>query len=453
MTERRNPNTALADAIAEAGCTYESLAREVRTVAAEAGEKLHTSRSAVHSWVAGGTPSGQTRSYIAEALTRRMKRKVTLTEIGLGCAGIGDALGPDPLASATDLGRFVMLRRREFLNAAFATAAVSLPLAYDHEAIAATLRAAECGASVGPEEVGTIGQLTETFRSADDRLGGGHGLTTVTAYLTDTVVPMLAGRFRTDSTRRSAFGAAATLACLVGWKHHDLGREGAAQRYYLLGFQLACESDPHGHGAWMMRAMTHQALDLGHPGSCVDLADEALRCASGKVDRRTEALLLVTCARAYGAGGQGEKAAASLLKAEDAMLADNDQVPSYAAASGPVSATVASHTGKTLTEMNDHRAAEKHYRAALKGRVPGAYQRVHGLTMVNLGKSVAAQHRHEEAVALWTRSLDFMDGVTSDRNRKEITAIQSTAAGYRRRRVPGAEALAQRAADLLRTQR
>lgn len=97
----------------------------------------------------------------------------------------------------------------------------------------------------------------------------------------------------------------------------------------------------------------------------------------------------MTCARVYGAGGQGEKAAALLLSAEDAMLAGNDQVPSYAAASGPVAATVASHTGKTLTDMKDHQAAEKHYRAALKGRVPGTYQRVHGLTMVNLGKSVA----------------------------------------------------------------
>ncbi|MFJ2787433.1 MULTISPECIES: hypothetical protein [unclassified Streptomyces] len=66
--------------------------------------------------------------------------------------------------------------------------------------------------------------------------------------------------------------------------------------------------------------------------------------------------------------------------------------------------------------------------------------------------SVAAQHRHEEAVALWSRSLDFMDGVTSDRNRKEIRSIRSATAGYRRRRIPGAGALHRRAADLLRAQ-
>ncbi|MCX4717293.1 tetratricopeptide repeat protein [Streptomyces virginiae] len=452
MAESRSPNTALADVIAEAGCTYEVLARDVRAVAAESGVTLHTSRSAVHSWVMGGTPSGQTRSYIAEALTRRMKRKVTPTEIGLGCAGTGEALGADPLANATDLGRFVMLRRRNFLNAAFATAAVALPLVYDHQAVAATLRAAKRGGAVGTEEVAIVRELTETFRSMDERLGGGHGLTMVTAYLTDTVVPMLEGRFPSEPVRRSAFGAAATLACLVGWKHHDLGREGAAQRYYLLGFQLACESDPYGHAAWMMRALTHQALDLGHPQACIGLAEEALRRATGNVDRQTEALLLVTCARAYGADGQSGKAAAALLSAEDAMLTAGDPVPVYAAASGPVAATVASHTGKTLTEMREHRAAEKHYRAALKGRTPGTYQRVHGLTMVNIGRSVAAQQRHEEAVAVWGRSLDFMDGLVSDRTVKEIRAIQSTAASYRKRQIPGAGALHERAVDLLRAQ-
>lgn len=65
--------------------------------------------------------------------------------------------------------------------------------------------------------------------------------------------------------------------------------------------------------------MTHQALDLGHPDSCVELAEEALRRASGKVDRQTEALLLATCARAYGTSGEGAEAARALLAAEDAL--------------------------------------------------------------------------------------------------------------------------------------
>ncbi|WP_329021414.1 tetratricopeptide repeat protein [Streptomyces sp. NBC_00690] len=448
MMASKNPNRQLAAVIEEAGCTYEALAREVRTVAAEAGEPLHTSRSAIHSWVAGGTPAGKTAAYLAEALTRKAKRRVTTGEIGLGCGGTKEHLGPDPLATAADLGRYVILRRRNFLNSAFATAAASLPLAYDHDAVTTTLRAVRSVGRVGTEEIFTVRAVTETFRSADDKLGGGHGLSTVAVYLSDTVVPMLRAIFPSESVRRAAFGAAAELACLVGWKHHDLGREGAAQQFYLLGYQLACEADPHGHAAWMMRALTHQALDLRHMAHSVELAEASMARARGRVDRRTEALLLVTAARAYGANRMPEKASAALLSAEDAMGASADAVPSYAAASGPVASTVASHMGKTLTEMKDHRAAERHYRAALEGRTAQTYQRVRGLTMANLAKSVAAQRRHEEAVIWWNRSLDLMTGVDSVRSRKEVSRVRSAMVVYEKRGVPGAAELAQRAAEL-----
>lgn len=434
--------------IEEVGCTYEALAKAVRAVAAEAGETLHTSRSAVLSWTRGGTPTGNTAAFLAEALTRLAKRKVTTAEIGLGFPAIGEAMAPDPLATAADLGRLVMLHRRDFLALAFSAATVGLPLAYDHQAAAATLRAATGRRRAGAEEVSTVWQLTEMFRTADEKLGGGHGLSTVSSYLADAVVPMLQAAFPSEEVRRSAYGAAAELATLVGWKCHDLGREGASQRFYLLAYQLACECDPAGHGAWMMRALTHQALDLNQTTHCVELAEAALSRAKGKVDRKTEALLLVTSARAYGASGRSKNAAGALLAAEDAMLAADDGVPSYAAASGPVAATVASHTGKTLTEMKDYRAAERHYRRALEERLPATYQRVRGLTIANLAKSVAAQHRYEEAVVLWNQCLDLMDGVASDRNQKELKTVRSTMAVYSRRGIPGAPELAQRAAEL-----
>ncbi|MGW3073092.1 MULTISPECIES: tetratricopeptide repeat protein [unclassified Kitasatospora] len=448
MTGRKQPNQQLAAVISEAGCTYEALAKAVRGVAAEAGETLHTSRSAVLSWVRGGIPTGRTSTYLAEALARVAKRQVTTAEIGLGCPAIGEAMPPDPLATAADLGRLVMFHRRDLLALAFSTATVGLAITYDHQAVAATLRTAKGGRRAGAEEVSTVRQLTEMFRTADEKLGGGYGLSTVSSYLVDAVVPMLQATFPSEEVRRSAYGAASELATLVGWKCHDLGREGAAQRFYLLAYQLACESDPAGHGAWMMRALTHQSLDLNQTTHCVELAEAALSRAQGKVDRKTEALLLVTAARAYGASGQTKEAAGALLAAEGAMLTGDDGVPSYAAASGPVAATVASHTGKTLTEMKDHRAAERHYRAALEDRVPGTYQRVRGLTIANLAKSVAAQHRHEEAVILWNQCLDLMDGVASDRNQKELKTVRSTMAVYSRRGIPGAPELAQRAAEL-----
>lgn len=47
--------------------------------------------------------------------------------------------------------------------------------------------------------------------------------------------------------------------------------------------------------------------------------------------------------------------------------------------------------------------------------------------------------------------MDLMDGVVSDRNRKELMTVRSTMAVYSKRGIPGAPELAQRAAALTRT--
>ena len=352
MAAPRDPNSRLRDTISATGCTYEALARDVRRIAAENGEILQTNKSAVSHW-ANGTrqPTGRTGQYLAEALSRRTGRIVTQTEIGLRAPdGEGSAEG-DPVLAVTDLGRADVERRRFLAVAAFTTAGVAMPLAHDHEATARMLRARTGTSVVGAEDVDVVRQITAAFSAADECLGGGHGLTTVTAYLADTAAPMLRGRFPSEALRRAAFGAVAELAYLAGWKHHDLGQEGAAQRYYQVGYQLAWEADPHGHAAWMMRALAHQALSLKQPHHCVDLVEGALTRGLGHVDGQTEALLHITHARAFAAVGERPAAARALLAAEDALLRDDVPQPSYSRVSGPAAGTVASHTARTLTDL------------------------------------------------------------------------------------------------------
>lgn len=54
-----------------------------------------------------------------------------------------------------------------------------------------------------------------------------------------------------------------------------------------------------------------------------------------------------------------------------------------------------------------------------------AVRRVHALTYADLGDSLAAQARSDEAVAAWFQALPLMEGMASDRSRKAITALRS----------------------------
>ncbi|MEU3374453.1 tetratricopeptide repeat protein [Streptomyces sp. NPDC006660] len=450
MAAQRAPNSRLRVTIDATGCTYEALAKDVRRIAAENGEVIQTNKSAISHWVNGvRQPIGRTGQYLAEALTRRSGRTITQTEIGLRAPEADAPDEPDPVLAITDLGRADVERHRFLAVAAFTTAGVAMPLAHDHEATNRLLLARTGNALVGAEEVDVVRQITAAFSAADERLGGGHGLTTVTAYLADTAAPMLRGRFASEDLRRAAFGAVAELAYLAGWKHHDLGHEGAAQRYYQVGYQLAYEADAHGHAAWMMRTLAHQALSLKQPRHCVDLAEAALTQGIGHIDGQTEALLHITHARAYAATGEKPAAARALLAAEDALLREDGPQPSYSRVSGPAAGTVASHTARTLTDLADHVGTEQQHRDALTRWDPEKYKRVHALTYADLGDSLAAQARADEAVAAWAQALSLMEGMASDRTRKAITSIRSTLAVYQRRRVPGAAELARLAREAL----
>ena len=450
MATHKEPNPRLRDAIASTGWTYDAVARAVRRVAAENGELLRTNKSAVAHWVEGSHPSGRTGQYLAEALSRRAGRTVTTAEIGLKATEQIASTSEDPVLTASELGRADLDRRQLLAAAAFTAAGVAMPLTYDHDTVARMMRARNTLGVVGEAEIDVVRNVTATFTAADEILGGGHGLTTVAAYLADTAAPMLRARFRSDVIRRRAFGAVAELAYLAGWKHHDLGHEGAAQKYYLVGYQLAYEADPRGHAAWMMRALAHQALSLKQPRHCADLIGNALQRGLGHVDSQTEALLYITQARAYAFMKDRTPAARALLSAEDSLTRIDDPQPMFSAVAGPAAGTVASHTARALTDLGDHPGTERQHRAALVTWDPLKYKRVHVLTHADLGDSLAAQGRADEAVGAWTCALDLTDEMASDRTRKAITSIRPTLAIYSKRGVPGAADLGRRAYEASR---
>jgi tetratricopeptide (TPR) repeat protein len=441
--QERSPNQRLREMIAACGMSYDAVARAVVRVAAENGEALRTNRSAVAHWVAGTAPGERTAAYLAEALSRRAGRPVTPEQIGLAAPDQVPS-GAGPTGEVAALARADVDHRGFLAVAVYTTADASLPLGYDHEPVARLLRARVGRGRAGAAEVAVVRQVTRAFGVADEVLGGGHGLSAVAAYLTDTAVPLLSARFASEQGRRAAFGAAAELAWLLGFKHHDLGHEGAAQAYYRAGFQLAVEADPHGHAAWMTRALAHQALAAGHRRQARDLAETALARAAGHADRATMALLHVTRARILAALDEGPAAARELLTAEDNLARSDRPQDGYSLLAGPAAGTFASHTARALTQAGDHVGAEARHRAAFASWDPQAFPRVHLLTWTDLGDCLAAQARADEAVAAWGRALDLAGGMASARSRAALASVRGMLAAYRRRGVPGATGLEQR---------
>ncbi|MCZ7413025.1 helix-turn-helix domain-containing protein [Streptomyces sp. WMMC897] len=449
MTEDRVCNDALKQAVTEAGWSYEQLARAVRTVAAECGDSIRTSKSTVSQWVSGSKrPTRTTARYVAEALSRALGRTVTPADVGLSPdtegaqALLGLRLGSDPVDMLRRLGEADINRRDVFTSAAYSVAAAALPLGVD-QALEYQQRAS--GRRAGQLEVSAVRDMLRMYVAIDERHGGQHGRSAVVQYLRDDVAPLCRAEFASSKDHRAMLSAAAAVAYLAGWKAYDGQEHGLAQRYYLQALQLTREADDHLHGAFILRILAHNGMDLCRPEHTLDLAEAALARVRGRVSPVTEALFVVTRARALANAGRGPDAVRSVRMAQDLVLrGEPDDLPYWAALWGSPRGTVASHTAKTFKALSDHRNAERHYAASARSRGAG-YERITALTLAAQGREQAAQGYIEQACGTWGRSVELLEGVRSARATKEVANIRSSLAGIRRRGVRAAVDLDERA--------
>jgi len=450
----RQPNARLLAVIGEAGWTYDATARAVCRVAAENGERgLRTNASAVSHWVSGTRPAASTARFLAEALSRKLRRPLRPTDLGLsapsGLAANDEFLPSDPVAAIARLGKADLNRRTFLARSVYAISALALPLTYRREIAERGAHVRGTTATIGDGEVSAVREITTAFTHADERLGGGHGRSAVVEYLSTDVAAYCSAMFARETDRRAMFGAAAELAYLAGWKAHDDGLAGLAQRYYLHSFQLADESDSGPHTGYILRILAHQALELGRRDYCIDLADAALDRARGRVDAETESLFWLTVARAQAASHSPRRAIAALSRAETLLdRASSDQGPHWASLGGPPEARLASHSGKALSSLGDLPAAENHFRRSAACWDPATHPRIHALTLAELATVQCGQGKVDEACGTWSAALDGMTGIQSARTRDSIDTMRRHIAVFRGRGLVAARRLDARAAAL-----
>lgn len=454
-------NSRLAAVIAETGWSHAQVARAFVRVAMESGAKefLGVGRSHVSHWVGGSKPSGRGPQILREALSRRLGRFITLDAIGLPTGAVPSqgalAWDADTLAGLTDLGRVDVdpERRRVLAATAYSLAALALPseewwarIAGDRDSSSASE-----GRSIGRGDVDAVRDMASMFSRMDQRRGGGHARTAVVQYLMSDVAPCLRGKFSSDQVRRAMFCAASELAYLSGWMAFDNAEHAIAQNYFTVALKLAAESGDQPMAGHILRAMAHQALDLGHARQALDLAN-----ASVEGDRytlassRERALFGVIHARSLTVTGQAQASAVTLNRAENALGAaqPGDEEPGRVFFFGE--ASLAHETACALRDLGDLPGAERQFRRSVRTRKIATFTRTHAVTLGYLGAVQARQGSVEQACATWSKALDTMDGIRSGRTRQVATDIRSALSPFHQLGVASVTDVDARAAAYLR---
>ncbi|QKW08110.1 Tat pathway signal protein [Streptomyces sp. NA04227] len=461
MARTRSRNRKLAALIKEAHWSQAQLAAALVRVAMEHGarEFAGVGRSHVSHWVRGTQPSGRAPELLCESLSRRLGRTVTTEDAGFsrspGSRGIVVDWHTDTLTALADLGGadLDMERRQVLSTATYSVTALALPgAAWWQSKARQDGREKSATRGVGRGEVDSVRDMVSLFSRMDQRHGGGHARTAAVQYLTSDVAGYLKGRFATDRVRREMFSAAGELAYVSGWMAFDNSEHAIAQRYFVLAVKLAAEADDGPMAGHVLRAMAHQAVDLGQPRSALDLASASMAGERySTAAPRERALLGVVHARSLAAVGESSAAAAALVRAEDDLAAarPGDEEPERVFFFQE--ASLAHETACTLRDCGDLDGALRQFSRSARTRKTSTFTRTHAVTLGYLGQVQIRQGNLEEACGSWAQALDSMDGVRSGRTRRTAQEMRAALSPFRKRGVRVATEIDARARAYLET--
>ncbi|MCD0452500.1 hypothetical protein LO762_25425 [Actinocorallia sp. API 0066] len=322
----RQPNTKLANLIAEAEVSHLGLASRITAVAEEWRENIRPAHTQVARWIAGQQPRGTTPALIAEALSRKLRRRVTLADIGMDNSTDAPETGLDFVESAEELISGIGalwtadVQRRRFLTGKVAAVSISHP-AFQWLLAAPASRPERAGSQqIGMSEVLAIRATTAMFAGLDNRFGGAHSRTAAIQYLTDQVTPLLNGSY-TSAVGTALFSAVAEFNLTVGWMAYDTGLHGLARRYLVQALNLSHHAGDRQLGASVLSAMSHQANYLGEHTEALTFARAATQAIHDRPSALLEAQFAAMQARAAAAiPGRESECLSALATAEAAFI-------------------------------------------------------------------------------------------------------------------------------------
>ncbi|WP_328539737.1 transcriptional regulator [Streptomyces sp. NBC_00344] len=316
------PNTLLDALLDEAGMSHAGLAARVNRAGASRGLSLRYEHTAVARWLKGQRPRGQVPDLLCEVLAARLRRTLTLDDVGLG---VPDGPAPSqgtPLSGfmerAAALWRSDEQQRPHILGAAPVTGTPAVLPVWEWENPPEDVDVSRDG----PTRVSLAD--TETLRAARAhyelmyrKAGGIATRARVVRFLNFETAPLLRGSY-SDATGRQLLRAAGGLVAIAGICAYDSDAQGLAQRYFHQALRLAKASGDRGLGAYVVALLVNQALFMGEYRQAVAFAEAALRAAGRELTPALGTDLHAMQAKAYACLGDASSAMSCIRRAEAA---------------------------------------------------------------------------------------------------------------------------------------
>ncbi|MEV0777932.1 sporulation protein [Streptomyces sp. NPDC050428] len=320
----KDPNHLLAAVMAEAGASNKGLAKRVREMAQRHGDHLGTTHVAVQRWLDGGGIQHQTAGYVAEALSDKLRRKITPKDLGFPGAvparvPVGATRYAWSLAETLSTLETLTHQRPEDGQGEEAP----LPDSDVHSAALAWLVSRPDGLPtdapttrrVGMRDVAAIRTAAGFFMQLDFQFGGGHAHKAFRHYFREDVLPLLSASY-SAKVGEALFQAASEMSQLLAWSAYDSGNHALSDRYMMSTLRLTQVIGGRVMGARILSNMSHQANYLGQAPRAVMLARASVEGGRSTATPRAMALFSAHEARALSTSGDHKGAGRAMNEAE-----------------------------------------------------------------------------------------------------------------------------------------
>ena len=391
---------------------------------AVAGDGSYDSAS-VYWWLRGRRPEPAVQATIATVLSRRLRRTVSVTELGFDHDTTASLTYPADLdgaiTTATGLWALIVRRRDALAATPFVTsAAVQAALAWRYDPADTDRSRPGPHGTVTAADVDALHLYAEQFSHLDRRHGGGalHTRNLLADFLHRQVTPILHGTY-TDAVGIRLMGAAARLTGQLGYMAYDAGEHGASQRHLTAALRLSKAADDRLYGAHLLANLATQAIYLGHHREAVRLAAAAIDGA-GRAPATVRARLYTTAACAHAVTGNQAACTQALRRARTAIERSTPgDGPDWAGYFSP--AHFAGTAVRCYRDLHLPTQALEHGPAALA--LPADSSRTHALHTALLATAHADRRNLDEACAYGDRAVTHAAAVQSRRVHQRLTEL------------------------------